>query len=655
LNQSNNKQSIATHSTMVNSPVIQKKDTSSGKVIEATSGENKVILTADPKQAELSTNPAVRASAAIAQGGQPHNEQIIASMEEVQKIVSKEQKENKDLDVHGKKLAEDIKNVTEASKKLLEKKNYDELFQQAVAETTESVKKISEKSEVLSVQAKELQLEAEELMNSIRSLTVSFVTSGEIRGLVAEVMELFQMLWKDASLNLQYKTQGVNTTDPIATGLLWPGSFSSTGSTGVSSTSTSGTVSKFSEYEYLEKLKKVLIKIAQKKEFQEVISNFKAMGWIMKRRAEMHGVEFDNRPFKAAKRILRRFSGEQEFRKLKNNFWDIWEDLIRDEQMVSFFGDLSEFAEKAFTDVHFLESEAFHKEATDLMQRARTLTTSKEYLDRLILLGKQVNDLVESIKKDETLVDFKTSVDQLVKDFGLIGPGGQPDLIKMTSGIDQLKMLLLPVIKKMLEDIPLAKIELYSRDLDLVVEDVFMNGGDILPEMIRMNFDNRMEADLRAKGHDSSNRTRLWVEIRGIKPVFKHFKFWYNRKTFPKLEDKGLANLLFKGNGIRFVMNWELNTAAKKETELKLRSCKCYIDSIDIQVLEAEKHSLLDKIGASIMEGRLKRRISGAIENFMYANMESVNTQINTFFKEKPFETLIAKATTPSLSSPVTV
>lgn len=635
---------------MVNSPVIQKKESSGKTVLEATSGDTKVILTADPKQAELSTNPAVRASAAIAQGGQPHNEQIMAAMEEVQCLVNKEEKENKSLDVQGKKLAEDIKIVTEASKKLLEKKNYDELFQQSVSQTVESAKNITEKGELISLQAKEFKMEAEELMNCVRALTVSFVTSGELRGLIADVLELFQLLWKDASMNLEKSKPYLPGTKSVTS----PLSFTSTPKTETSGGSTTDTTYKFSEYEFIEKWKQILHKITKKKEFQDLVSNFKSMCWVLKKRAEITGVAFDNAPFKAAKRILKRFSGPQEYRKLKSNFWDIWEDFMRDDFIVSFFKDLNTFAEKSFTDAKWLETESFHEEAVDLISRGRTLSSKKQYLDRLILLGLQINDLLNSIKKDETLVDFQTSVNQLAKDFGIIGPQGQPDLIKMTTGIDQLKMLLIPLIKKLLEDIPLAKMEFYSQELDMVIEDLFVNGGDILPEFVRMNFDNRLEADFRLKGNESANRTRLWVEVRGIKPSFKHFKFWYQRKTFPKLEDTGMANLIFKGYGIRLVMIWELSAESGKETILKLKNCKCTIDSIDIEVLEAKKHSLLDKIGASILEGRLKRRISSAIENFLYANMEAANTQINTFFKEKPFETFLVKTTT-ALQSPLTV
>jgi len=247
---------------------------------------------------------------------------------------------------------------------------------------------------------------------------------------------------------------------------------------------------------------------------------------------------------------------------------------------------------------------------------------------------------LNSIKNDSTLNNFQSSVEQFAKDFGITGPKGQPDLLKMTTGIDQLRLLMVPVVRKMLENIPLARVEIYSPSFDMMVDDLYLNGADILPEFFRMKIDNKIEADLRLKGGPSHNRTRLWVEVSGMKPKFKHFKFAYQRKTFPKLNDQGMANLIFKGNGAKIVFVWELKSDIGATPVAFLKDCKCTIDSIDIQILEAEKHSWFDQMAATMMSGSLKRKLSAAIEEFVESNIDRVNDQLNGFFRQNPLETL---------------
>jgi len=272
----------------------------------------------------------------------------------------------------------------------------------------------------------------------------------------------------------------------------------------------------------------------------------------------------------------------------------------------------------------------------------------------VITLVKQGSDLLESIKKDPTLTEFQSSIQQFAKDFGLSsGPKGTPDLLKLTTGIDQLRMLLLPVLRKMLENIPLARIEIYNPTYDMVLDDIYLNGADILPEFFRMEFDNKLDADLRLEGGPTKNKTRLWIEVSGMKPQFKHFTFAYKRKTFPALEDRGTANLLFKGNGMKIVSTWEVESETGKQPKAVIRNCKCTIDSIDIHILEAEKHGIFDKMAASMMQGTVKRKLSGAIEELLYSNMGPINDQINEFFKERPVETLFLKAT--SVRSPISI
>lgn len=651
---------------MVNSPVLRKK-MGKGKdetLLETRTGGTTILMTSDPKKAETSSNPIVQGTATIRQGGVPHNEVITETIDEMEEIVAEESRDNPTLSAQGRKLAKDLVSMGEATKKLVSEKNYDEAFQSAIASTTIGMKELSVEGEMLSVETEEMKIESQKMLNSVKELTLKFVTSGELREITGEILDLFKSLWYYSKLPEKLEkvkeslaeTIGIPIQENIGTQkkfdfpkseILIPGFETPSTKEEVPqplwSESFSPTEQGITEEEFVDKFRAILLRISSKDEFQDVIQHLRTINFIMKRREEMHSEHFDTRPFKDASRVFRRFVDDREFRKFKTNFWDLWEDIRHDEEMDCFFHDCYRFTQKTFQDKNYLNSELFKKDALDLMHRGRALTFQNKYYDRFSTLVLQGHNVLSSIKNDPTLSEFQSSVEKFAKDFGLYGPKGQPDLLKMTTGIDQLRLLLVPVMRKMLENIPLSRVEIYNPTFNMMVDDLYLDGADILPEFFRMKIDDKIEADLRLKGGPSHNRTRLWVEVSGMKPKFRHFKFAYNRKTFPKLDDQGMANLFFKGNGCKIVLVWEVHSDIGSGSAVaKLKNCKCIIDSIDIQILEAEKHSWFDQMAASWMQGSLKRKLSAAIEEFLCANIDPLNQRLNDFFYHSPLEKFYA-------------
>lgn len=654
-------------------------------------------MSTDPKKGEISTNPIVKGAATIRQGGVPHNENIKETIDEVEDVVNQEEKENPNLNVQGRKLAEDIKQLGEATKKLISEKNYDEIFQATTLETVQGAKELKQHGEMLSVEAEQMKYDSQKLLESVKSLSFGILKSGELRDLMGEFFDFLRALWRyselpekietarekfeekleetEVELRKREKKGEEETLVPCLEGLQMetpeipraeiPREYESLEKTRLETPITPQSTpepvhkeslwrkSEVSDRELVERFKHIVVRFSSKPEFQEVISNLRTINWVMQRRAELHEQKFDERPFQDAKRLFRRFVGDQEFRRFRRNWWDLWEDLRHDDEMRSYFHDMYLFLERSFNRPEYVDSEEFTNDSLKLIERTRNFSTQEKYATRLVTLVKQGRGLLDSIKNDATLSEFQASLDQFFKDFGLSGPKGTPDLIKMTSGIDQLRMLLIPVLRKMLENIPLARIELYNPNYDMILDDIYLNGADILPEFFRMEFDNKLDADLRMQGGPTKNRARLWIEVSGMKPQFKHFSFAYRRKTFPALEDRGIANLLFKGDGMRIVSTWEVRSETGKQPVAMIRNCKCIIDSIDIHILEAEKHSIFDKMAATMMQGSVKRKLSGAIEELLYSNMGPINDQINEYLRERPVETLFLKAT--SVKSPISV
>jgi len=199
-----------------------------------------------------------------------------------------------------------------------------------------------------------------------------------------------------------------------------------------------------------------------------------------------------------------------------------------------------------------------------------------------------------------------------------------------------------PLLKKYLENIPIDRVDIYSEGYDLKLEDIHFSATDILPEYINFFTDSKTHVDLR-EDKSSSSRTRFWIEISNIRPSLKNFKFSYQKKTFPRIDDYGTADLRIEGQGLQIKLVWDLVVESGKPTRAVLQKTRVKIDRVDIHVGSETKHAWLDKIFLTFLTPRIKSAMTGAIEEYFFVNIGLVNDQLNNFFKSQPIETLMEK------------
>jgi len=258
--------------------------------------------------------------------------------------------------------------------------------------------------------------------------------------------------------------------------------------------------------------------------------------------------------------------------------------------------------------------------------------------------------MLNNVKHDSTTKEFQSRLERFNKDFAL-NSMGKTDVYVLGNSVDQLRLLFVPLLKQFLENIPIDRIDILGDTYDVRLENLVFSGSDILPEFIDFRMDNKFHVDLKDTDLNIS-RTRLIAHIRNIKPEFKNLKFQYRRKSFPKIEDFGVANLKFGGEGAKIKLVWEIRTLPGHPTTAVLLENRCKIDTITIEINSSQtKHSLLDKIMAVFLQQRIKHEISMAVEDYINENVEAINQQINQFFGENPWESVRQKATSQLLET----
>jgi hypothetical protein len=220
---------------------------------------------------------------------------------------------------------------------------------------------------------------------------------------------------------------------------------------------------------------------------------------------------------------------------------------------------------------------------------------------------------------------------------------GRPDLNVMQDSLSQIKNLVYPLLSKQLSNMTIARIAGSNETYDWSVENLLISIPDLIPEYFELRTKNLLQVNLKELETEKNN-TKVTMEIKNLRPVFKDMKFWYLRKTFPKIEDFGNVDIdLSKGKGAKIKIIWKIKSKSNRPFAFALLEVKCIIDSMDVTVKDA-KHEILDRIATSVFAANLKQSVAQGIVNAIVDSLRPMNDQMNSWFASRPIESLYERA-----------
>jgi len=171
---------------------------------------------------------------------------------------------------------------------------------------------------------------------------------------------------------------------------------------------------------------------------------------------------------------------------------------------------------------------------------------------------------------------------------------------------------MLPVIMKQLESVPVARVEGTGPKYDFVLDNIKFSGYDILPEHVRLFLDTKIDINLKEGPKNDTTKAVLTFEIKNVKTHLKDLYFAYRRKTFPKIEDEGVADVDITG-GTDLKLQWIIKAKGEQPLVLRVNRADCDISGLKIHIKEA-KHSFLDKMASPMMSGYVCKKIEEELQ-----------------------------------------
>jgi len=309
--------------------------------------------------------------------------------------------------------------------------------------------------------------------------------------------------------------------------------------------------------------------------------------------------------------LISSFSGREILEHFKYFLGNLIRKAREDQKFHSYLCELKEFILKAKSEQE-IKTEEFKRKSKDLARRGREIIREWKENDLRYFLD-AANLLIENIKNDEYLQLLRHHAGVVQSDLSYTDTEGK--LQVDTDMLTNLQKVLLPVMADALKYIPVPRIQSSDAYREFWLDKIVLCSYDIIPENIKFHLETDSSfslQDIEVKG----THTYLVIQLNHLLTELKDVEFYYKKKTFPELEDKGRVNLRVKGQGARltFTYNIEQNPQDKSP-----RIMKGHVD-FDISDLDIEfdtstiQHTVLVPMLTKIFKPQIKDKIEKEVE-----------------------------------------
>lgn len=97
--------------------------------------------------------------------------------------------------------------------------------------------------------------------------------------------------------------------------------------------------------------------------------------------------------------------------------------------------------------------------------------------------------------------------------------------------------------------VPIPRIEYTDDSLDLVVENLTLEGRNLFPKILALEANNYIKFSPYAAITDDSHH-RITLDLQQMQADMRDVAFYYRKKGIPRMTDSGLADVILGGQGL---------------------------------------------------------------------------------------------------------
>jgi len=596
----------------------------------------------------MSKHPAAELRRTMEETKLPSNVQLEKGIEKTEQVLKEEMKK-RGFFAPEYKLAKDTTQFLQDIKKFLEEKNQGDLLQKFILDATDASKEFEgqlnkqqffiERAKIYQ-QAQDISTVAKANAEGLKNLAFILVNSPEFRALITEFIDMLNIVanTEKEKVTLPSLTPSSTTEMPLTEEAKLKAQQTKEAAEKVFNEIKEGRLPIPEERKQLVnlRLRQLLERVNADENFQsavhaifQIFDQIQFWAMVCKERAqEMQSIRQSSaiwRMWNDGKLFMVNFTGEDVLNKLYNDVWNVYQLILNDQRLTSFFYEFRNFFLTVMQNPKLLDTDEFKKKWNDLYLYAYEWMNDPRYKQALNSIYYDFNYISQKIQQDTLTRSLQRDVTRLARDV-VLDESGKPNLEIMSKGLDNLRGLVYPILRKYLENVPIPPFSGTNETYDWQVDGMYINAATIVPENIEVKVWGDAKVSLTEK--PSYAATYITMIIRDIGLVAKDLKFHFIRKTIPKLDEKGVADVTITGKGTTLKIVWKIEGQQNQPWVWNVFQVVCSLSDLDITVKESS-HTWLMKFITTLFSGSIKRNIEEKIEESVVTGLESVVQNLN--------------------------
>jgi len=323
--------------------------------------------------------------------------------------------------------------------------------------------------------------------------------------------------------------------------------------------------------------------------------------------------------------LLERFANNTPSQPIFDAFENLCNDARQDQQFRTYMHKLDDYIRRILLEPGFILQDSSTQEAEDLQEEGRFYFNPQEgrYAPHKDALLNAISSFFKAMGDDPLNKKLGEDVSRMTKDLLLDASGSLTFKSHLWKDIRQ---VIAPAVLNQIGVIPIPRIEYTDKTIDMVVENLVLQGTNILPNIIELESHHHMRLSPYNTIKDAQAH-ELRLSLQQIQADMHDVGFAITKKTgFPKFHDSGLSDVKITGKGISVDVILAAGTSERHDV-FKVKSVKAKIDNLKWTIRES-RHQMLYKIVKPLVNGVIKKGIEKAIEEAIEKALEQVNYQL---------------------------
>ncbi|KAJ5972111.1 uncharacterized protein N7479_002029 [Penicillium vulpinum] len=548
---------------------------------------------------------------------------------------------HRELSSDGKTLVADLRNVIEAAKKMLLIKNEGELLQDFIWQAQRISGGNAEANRPgVAIDKEAGQQDASRAVDGLKTLGTLMITNGEFRKLLNDAMTLGRDIAADASQKaanqVRPSQEDLSQIDQAAEENVWhekpnmskddlkskfkkDKAKAENEGIGAVTENEAGVSPETKKREYSDKtksylsekipkerreqtvwrLKKMIIEIQGHADYQQAVETLLSM-------AEQyvgHTKDISKKGGSSARNVLKtddiqavqynlrtlieRFANHTSLDSFFDSLNTIYRDAERDPELRNWFTNVDNLIRKSLREQGFIMEDECNRQWNEIYDKGRYLLRERYrgHADRVV---DEVKFMADQFEKDPQNQALSLSVQKLFRDLGHDASGKaafKPDLLR------DLRDIIIPSIFENVRYIPIPRIEVSDPMVDVVVENLCIEGDNLMPNIIEFGSDNYFRWG--RKKISSKRDNKVMISMSGIQADLRDISYYIRKKEgFPAITDRGIMDIFLGGEGLSVKIAASTAQKTDKEHFFKLDRVAVSIKHMDIK-LRKSNHKLL--------------------------------------------------------------